>query len=262
MLLRRTSWWIYILIFFITQLSAAALSFLVGKAVSPVNAMVMALFLANVLSILLFIPFHPKGVSWHNLLQGFRGRTGKRTLLMFLFTLPLIYLVNLCQEVFFPDLLDVVGEEAWSGVVSHPLGLVTVAFLGPIAEELLFRGGVQTDFSLLFSPRWRLAPIVLTAAIFSIIHMNPAQMPVAFILGFVLGFAYWWTGSLLAPILIHVFNNSFSCLMSWLSPEDDSIVQFVGGTTSAVVVAVVCVFCLIVLIRAMAKETQKSKENK
>ena len=85
-------------------------------------------------------------------------------------------------------------------------------------------------------------------------------MPAAFILGLVLGFAYWWTGSLVAPICIHVFNNSTACVMAFLSPDDDSLIHLIGGTEKAGMLAVVCFFFLLITLRAVQKETIKGTE--
>ena len=85
-------------------------------------------------------------------------------------------------------------------------------------------------------------------------------MPAAFILGLVLGFAYWWTGSLVAPVCIHVFNNSTACVMAFLSPDDDSLIHLIGGTEKAGMLAVVCFFFLLIILRAVQKETIKGTE--
>lgn len=248
----------YILIFLASQLSAGVIPFVVpalgGQQVTYEWTLVMALFFANLLAILLFFCYRPQCITWKNTMAGFKGRAGHRTLLTFLLAIPLIFLVNLAQEAFFPNLPNLVGDETMKAIMYNPLGLVTVSIIGPLAEELLFRGGLQTDFQDKYSTQGAVVAIGLSAGFFSLIHLNPAQMPAAFILGCALGFAYWWTESLVAPILIHVFNNSFACIMSLLSPDDDSLIHFLGGPSSAGIVAIVCLFFLIIVLRAVRKE--------
>lgn len=255
--IRRHSWWIYILFFGCAQLTAGILSVLLLKLhpeLSYGQIMAPTLFAANLLGAILFFCHRPSSITWQTTLSGFRGQNGRRSGLVFLLALPVILLVNLGQEIFFPELPDWVGEENMKSIMFNPFGLLTVAVLGPLTEELLFRGGVQTDLTLHHSNQGWFVPIAFSAFIFALIHMNPAQMPAAFTLGLLLGFAYWWTDSLVASVAIHVFNNSFACLISILSPNDDSLIHFLGGPTSAGIAAIVCLFWLYLAFRAVQKE--------
>ena len=264
--MKTRSWWIYILIFFVSQLTAVGIT--MGTAIiydretaSSINTAAWALFLANVIGILLWLCFRPKEVTWQRTLNGVRGTTGRRTKLVFGLALSVILLVNIIQEAFFPDIPDLIGEEAIKGIMYNPLGLIAVALIGPICEELLFRGGVQHDIQQRFASQGPIVAIGLSAMLFSLIHMNPAQMPAAFILGIVLGFAYWWTGSLIGPVAIHVFNNSFACMLCLLSPDDDSFIQFVGGAQGAVITAAAATLWLVLMLHLIRAEMKKSTEN-
>ena len=256
--IRRHSWWVYLIIFFVSQLTAAGAAILfrtlTPEMMSPVVLTVVTLFVANALAVLLWWAFRPSAITWQHTIAGLRGDKSRRTGLVFLLALPLIILTNLGQEVFFPDIPNLLDESTMLAIMHHPVGLLTVAVLGPLSEELLFRGGVQHDLSLHHSDQGWFVPIALTAVFFSLIHLNPAQMPAAFILGCLLGFAYWWTGSLVAPVCIHVFNNSLACVLAFISPDDDSIIHFLGGPTSAGIVAIVSVFGLVLALRAGRKE--------
>ena len=258
-MIKTRAWWIYLLIFIISQLAAVAVMLgvrLAGGQLAATSewAIVATLFVANALAIALFFLFRPRSITWTSTLSGTRGAVGRRSALILLTAIPITFLVNLLQEAFFPDIPDLVGAEMLKTIMYNPLGLLTVAVLGPIAEELLFRGGVQTDLQLHHSDQGWFVPICVSAVLFSLIHMNPAQMPIAFILGLVLCFAYWWTGSLVAPVLIHVFNNSFACLMSYVAPNDDSLISFLGGKANAGIAAVICIFWLAITLRAVSKE--------
>ena len=50
--------------------------------------------------------------------------------------------------------------------------------------------------------------IIVSSLIFGVVHMNPAQIPFAFLLGMMFGWLYYRTGSLLPGIIGHVLNNS------------------------------------------------------
>ena len=256
---RRESWWIYILIFIVTQLTAALLMVLMKISKldffqQPSFLLIFSLFIANLLAILLFFVFRPKSITWNRTMAGLHGRTGRRSLLAFALAVPLTILVNLFQEAFFPDIPNFVGEETFKNLMFHPLGFLTVSIIGPVAEELLFRGGVLTDLTRKYSVQGWFVPIGLSAAFFALAHMNPAQIPIALLLGVLLGFAYWWTDSLWAPICIHIYNNSFASVMTILFPEEDKIIPLLGGKEPAGILAIVCLFLVVLILHSMQKE--------
>ena len=84
---------------------------------------------------------------------------------------------------------------------------LAVGVLGPVCEELLFRGLIyrrSRDF-------WGVLPAVLiSSAVFGIAHMNGIQTVNAFILGILLAVCYEHGGTILFPMLVHILNNSFS----------------------------------------------------
>jgi membrane protease YdiL (CAAX protease family) len=88
-------------------------------------------------------------------------------------------------------------------VISLWLG---AALIAPLAEEAFFRGILQTFFFNAFGHR-RIA-IVLSSLAFGLVHFQqPQAIPALVVLGFILGYAYERSGSLIVPVMIHaVFN--------------------------------------------------------
>ena len=74
---------------------------------------------------------------------------------------------------------------------------LTMAVLGPLAEELTFRGVIQTRLERAMPP-W--LALVLQAAIFGLVHGTPIQMVYAFLMGLAFGFLRRRTGSILPGI--------------------------------------------------------------
>lgn len=258
---RRHAWWIYLLFFFISQLSSVVIP-IVWKILLPSHSnsemLAVTLLTANLLGIILFFCHRPQSITWSSTLGGLRGSNGRRTGLVLLLALPVMILTNLGQEALLPNLPDLVGTDTFKGIMDNPLGLLTICVVGPLCEELLFRGGVQTDLTVHHSDQGWQMPIAISALVFSLIHLNPVQMPVAFLLGLLLGYAFWWTGSLVAPVCIHVFNNSLACLLSFLSPDDESLIHILGGRMNAGILAVVSLFFLWIIVRAVRREDQKT----
>lgn len=98
------------------------------------------------------------------------------------------------------ELMEVagVGEVTLTGIL---YGVI----LGPIAEEITFRG-MTLYFAEKFTKRFWLAN-TLQALLFGIFHGNLIQGAYAFLLGLIMGWIYKRFKSLYASILFHVFFN-------------------------------------------------------
>lgn len=122
---------------------------------------------------------------------------------------------------FLPDWL----ENTFDALQAGWLGIVCVALLGPVLEELLFRGAVTKVLLQRYSPA---AAIVVSGLLFGIFHLNPAQVVGASLSGFLFAWIYWRTGSVVPCILIHVLNNSLSVFLSLRYPEAESLTDVLG----------------------------------
>ncbi len=118
-----------------------------------------------------------------------------------------------------------VMEDQFMDLSFNPLGVLGIVVLGPVAEELLFRGAILGF--LLKKLSWRNA-ILTSALIFGIIHMNPAQILYAFLLGMALGRIYYKTGSLLICMIIHVMLNGISTALTICYPDAQSLGEMSG----------------------------------
>lgn len=87
-------------------------------------------------------------------------------------------------------------------------GICSMVVMAPLVEELLFRGAIQQH--LLAQGRSPRTAILLSALLFGVIHINPAQVVFAFLMGIALGWVSWRTGSLIPAIAGHLLNNGMS----------------------------------------------------
>lgn len=117
---------------------------------------------------------------------------------------------------FLPNWLN----ETFDVLQSGWLGILSVSLLGPVFEELLFRGAVTDVLLKKYTPA---KAIVFSGLIFGIFHLNPVQVVSASLVGFLLAWIYYKTRSLIPCILIHVLNNSLSVYLSLKYPglEED-----------------------------------------
>lgn len=101
--------------------------------------------------------------------------------------------------------------EADFTALSHsPTGILSIALVAPVTEELLFRGAILTRLQGHHTSPWR--GITLSALIFGLIHINPAQVLAATLMGLALGWVTAQTHSLIPAIAGHVLNNTLSII--------------------------------------------------
>lgn len=136
-----------------------------------------------------------------------------------------------------PELPNIVEGE-FDMIMKDRWGYLVVGLLAPLAEEMVFRGAVLR--SLL---RWKENPwigIVISAVLFAVIHMNPAQMPHAFLIGLLLGWLYYRTDSIVPGVVYHWVNNTVAYVMYNLYPNPDLTLVELFGTEQKVLVALGC----------------------
>jgi len=94
-------------------------------------------------------------------------------------------------------------------------GLLAIAVVPAVAEELVFRGVLQPNLQRWFNSRH--VGIWLTAATFSAIHVQFFGFVPRFLLGLVLGYLYEWSGNILVPMAAHFTQNAFQLLLLYLA---------------------------------------------
>jgi hypothetical protein len=133
--------------------------------------------------------------------------------------------INLIKTAF--DYLDKMLEKTYSNLLSasnnFELAFVVliVAVIPALAEEALFRGFIQRSFEIKLKP---VIAILLTAAFFSLYHVNPFGFIPLFILGAYFGFAAYISRSLVIPVMLHFFNN-FAAVFLYHFMDDDGLLK-------------------------------------
>lgn len=133
-------------------------------------------------------------------------------------------------------------------LVTHPWGWIAVGVLVPIAEEMVFRGAILRTLLTLCGHRWRWGAIVLSALLFGLAHGNMAQLLNATLLGCLLGWLYYRSGSIAPGIVFHMVNNSVAVLLVRLMPgsADMQLVDLFAGDTPRLILFMLCALCVFV----------------
>jgi uncharacterized protein len=95
------------------------------------------------------------------------------------------------------------------------MGLLVIGILAGVGEEVLFRGVVQPKLKQ-YTGNPHIA-IWLTAFIFSAIHIQFYGLLPRMFLGAVFGYLYYYSGSLIYPIIAHILNNGFTVVLLYLN---------------------------------------------
>lgn len=120
--------------------------------------------------------------------------------------------------------------------------VLSAVILGPIAEELTFRGltlGYARSTGM--KVQWA---IVLQALLFAVVHGNMVQGSYAFILGLLMGYAVYKTGNLWASIIIHIGFNFIGTMIPLITLPGESLVAFFVMTFGAMVLIYVSIILL------------------
>ncbi len=94
------------------------------------------------------------------------------------------------------------------------IGIVVIAGLAAVGEEITFRGIIQNLFYK--STQNHHIAIWTTAIIFSAIHIQFLGFFPRMFLGALFGYLYFWTQNLWIPIIAHFVNNGFVLVASYL----------------------------------------------
>ncbi|WP_018921581.1 CPBP family intramembrane glutamic endopeptidase [Salsuginibacillus kocurii] len=93
-------------------------------------------------------------------------------------------------------------------------GVATIALAPGVIEEFLFRGVIMGSFMLMMPASFAL---IISTVIFFSLHIpqykgSPLMHLSVFLMGLLLGSLYWYTGSLIAPIIAHSLYNG---VLAW-----------------------------------------------
>ncbi len=155
-------------------------------------------------------------------------------LLMLIATPAINYLLLLNQQLNLPDWMS--GIERWmkesedqaalftevflstASIKGLLFNLLVIALIPAMGEELLFRGIIQQAM-IKMSGKKHMA-IFLTAAFFSAFHMQFYGFLPRMALGLLLGYAFYWSGSLWLSIAGHFFNNGLAVFMAFYAKRN------------------------------------------
>ncbi|HNQ12809.1 MAG TPA: CPBP family intramembrane metalloprotease [Bacteroidia bacterium] len=116
-----------------------------------------------------------------------------------------------------------------NGISDLLINIFIIALLPALGEEFLFRGVVlkmlKEWFGNIHTAIW------CTAIIFSALHLQFYGFVPRMLLGALLGYVFYWSGTIWLPVLLHFLNNAISVLAEYLMQHN--IVQHDLNTLGA-----------------------------
>ncbi|MBQ8451956.1 MAG: CPBP family intramembrane metalloprotease [Clostridia bacterium] len=149
---------------------------------------------------------------------------------------------------------------------SYFIYVLVICATPAICEELLFRGVILSGLKKI-GPMFAL---LVSSAIFMLMHGSPDQTVHQFIIGLVVGYIFLKTGNLWLGVLVHFFNNFISITEYYILKLISTSTDVAPATTSeptfisillsfaiGAAIAVVAYIIIKLLIRVLAKENEK-----
>ena len=131
------------------------------------------------------------------------------------------------------EYIEIFEAAGFDGDVSMLL-ILYVLLLGPIVEEIIFRG-------IVYSAARKVMPyylaIIVQALLFGAFHMNPIQSCYAFVLGLGMGYVMYLYDNLILSIIIHISYNIIGLFCSGaISFGEGNIISFFFYTLFSLIV--------------------------
>jgi membrane protease YdiL (CAAX protease family) len=135
------------------------------------------------------------------------------------------------------------------------MGILVIGVLAGIGEEFLFRGVLQPKLQL-FTGNAHVA-IWLSAFIFSAIHFQFYGFFPRMVLGAVFGYLYWYSGSLIYPVIGHILNNTFTVVLVYLNKLGQIDFNIEETDQVSLPLAIVGLIILVIGLRVFKQQSQK-----
>ncbi len=147
------------------------------------------------------------------------------------------------------------------GVGDFLFTVIIIGVLPAIGEELFFRGVLQRILIRWTGSLW--SGVLITAFLFSVLHLEFSGILPRFALGVILGLLYAWSNNLTYSVILHFFNNASVVLYIYFNRIDvnqlSDLEILSGATWYAGVLSVLCIVGLMyVFYRLTVSFTNKS----
>ncbi|KAF6141398.1 hypothetical protein GIB67_021214 [Kingdonia uniflora] len=101
-----------------------------------------------------------------------------------------------------------------SGSISSTACFLVYCFVTPLLEEIVYRGFLMGTLSS--TMKWQQA-VFISSCIFSLAHLSTENSLQLFVIGWVLGCSYCWSGNLSSSFLLHSLYNAVTLIITLIA---------------------------------------------
>ncbi|MBQ7670513.1 MAG: CPBP family intramembrane metalloprotease [Clostridia bacterium] len=135
---------------------------------------------------------------------------------------------------------------------------VAIALVGPVVEEIVFRG---MAYGSMRSRMPKALAVIISSALFGAAHANMISFIFTFMLGVFLAIAFEFSDSLFIPVIIHVEFNASSYIVSYVLEKTGTETHILICIISAVASAAALFLTILPYVKRRKKEAIKLQEN-
>jgi len=209
----------------------------------------MALLISDLLTIILLLL-----LKYCRFKELFKKVPADVLLISIVFALSGMYAVEFLSSAFeIPNKL----EEQFQALAGTISGFLGVCIIGPVMEEMIMRRVILKEIAKATKSMWW--GIIISSALFAIIHLNPIQVVFAMPAGIFLGWIYCKTGSLLVPICIHIINNTISFILMSVGYESRISLDSTFGVILVIILILISTVSCIWIVRYYNKLKQEQE---
>lgn len=189
--------------------------------------------------------------------------------IVILFSYPVVgYLTKINEAIPLPDWTSGAGADTFKILgnvlhMEHPIelliALILVGILPALGEEFIFRGIVQQKLTESISNP-HLA-ILIASLLFGLTHMQLERLLPLTFLGLLLGYSFYYTKSLIVPIVLHFLNNSLQVVSLYILAENDisKIEEVPNIPIYQVLVSLLLTFAALIYAKSRSTEWNESR---
>lgn len=153
----------------------------------------------------------------------------------------LIVPCELLQEALGANLPDQM-RTMFESMLGSKWALLVIGVLAPATEEVVFRGALLRKLLTIKALPGHWTAIAISALAFAVLHGNLAQGVNALLMGLVLGWLYYRTGSIVPSLVLHCVNNLCAIMLSRMLPggAEANLTDLYGGDALRITLALAC----------------------
>lgn len=122
---------------------------------------------------------------------------------------------SMMSDEYYHTVMGIVRKAASAGSVGLLIMVLVMAVIPAICEELFFRVGLQQLLGKWFKNDH--VAVVVTAFVFSLMHMDMSGFLVRFVMGLVLGYVFLYSRSLVPNVMLHFLNNAVATISTYVA---------------------------------------------